>query len=155
MNEDDISINTRDGISPCGPPVKEDPEDLGSQAEEQNHSEISSSLVHQIPLRELSPRAADKRSESDGHNNNQREQDQSVKSNLYIWTCRKYDGLWTCIDLPSLKKISRTQLYFYYTANVSLSWTDIESRHAQMYSRMLKNNPRTGLSQPKRKTIRN
>ena len=152
MNKDDISINMRDGISPCGFPVKED---LWSQAEEQNHSEISSSLVHQIPLRELSPRAADKRSESDGHNNNQREQDQSVRSNLYIWTCRKYDGLWTCIDLPSLKKISRTQLYFHYTANVSLSWTDIESRHAQMYSRMLKNNPRTGLSQPKRKTIRN
>lgn len=81
MNKDDMSINMRDGISPCGFPVKED---LGSQAEERNHSEISSSLVNQIPLRELSPRAADKRSESDGHNNNQREQDQSVRSNLYI-----------------------------------------------------------------------
>ena len=81
MHKDDISINMRDGISPCGPPVKED---LGSQAEEQNHSEISSSLVHQIPLRELGPRTADKRSEFNGHNNNQREQDQSVRSNLYI-----------------------------------------------------------------------
>ena len=152
MNKDDMSINMRDGISPCGFPVKED---LGSQAEEQNHSEISSSLVRHIPLCELSPRTADKRSESDGHNNNQREQDQSVRSNLYIWTSRKYNGFWTCTDLLSLKKISRTQLYFSYTANVSLSCTDIESRHAQMYSRMLKNNPRTGLSQPKRKTIRN
>ena len=81
INKDDISINKRDGISPCGLPAKED---LGSQVEEQNHSEISSSLGDQIPSCELSPRTADERSEADGNNNNQREQDQFVRSNLYI-----------------------------------------------------------------------
>lgn len=53
--------------------------------------------------------------------------------------------------LPSLKKKKFRQALFFYTAKVSLSCTDIESRHAQMYSRILMSNPRTGLSQPRRK----
>ena len=59
------------------------------------------------------------------------------------------------LTVPSLTKKS-TQLYFSYTAkNVLLSWTDIESRHAQKYGRILTSNPKTGQSQPRQRTIRN
>ena len=57
--------------------------------------------------------------------------------------------------LPSLKKKKIRQALFFYTAKVSLSCTDIESRHAQKYSGILTSNPRTGQSQPRQTTIRN
>ena len=57
--------------------------------------------------------------------------------------------------LPSLKKKKFRQALFFYSAKVSLSCTDIESRHAQKYSGILTSNPRTGQSQPRQTTIRN
>ena len=150
-NDDGICMNTRDEISQCGLTAKED---LGSEAEKQKHSEIRSSLGDQISLCEL-PRTLTEGSESDGQIKNQRKQNQSVKSNLYVWTCRKSDGLWTCFDGAFTEKKS-TQLYFSYTAkNMLLSWINIESRHAQKHSRILTSNPRTGQSQPRQRTIRN
>ena len=49
-NDDGICMNTRDEISQCGLPAKDD---LGSEAEKQKHSEIRSSLGDQILLCEL------------------------------------------------------------------------------------------------------
>ena len=57
--------------------------------------------------------------------------------------------------LPSLKKKKIPPRFIFYTAKVSLSCTDIESRHAQKYSGILTSNPRTGQSQPRQTTIRN
>ena len=79
-NNDDICMNTREEISQCGLTEKED---LGSEAEKQKHSEIRSSLGDQISLCEL-PRTLTEGSESDGQIKNQRKQNQSVKSNLYV-----------------------------------------------------------------------
>ena len=79
-NNDDICMNTREEISQCGLTAKED---LGSEAEKQKHSEIRSSLGDQISLCEL-PRTLTEGSESDGQIKNQRNQNQSVKSNLYV-----------------------------------------------------------------------
>lgn len=73
-------MNTGDEISQCGLTANED---LGSEAEKQKHSEIRSSLGDQISLCEL-PRTLTEGSESDGQIKNQREQSQSVKSNLYV-----------------------------------------------------------------------
>lgn len=99
-NDDGICMNTRDEISQCGLPAKDD---LGSEAEKQKDSEIRSSLGDQISLCEL-PRTLTEGSESDGQIKNQRKQNQSVKSNLYVWTCRKSDGLWTCFDAAFTQK---------------------------------------------------
>ncbi|KAM7429289.1 hypothetical protein ABFA07_019837 [Porites harrisoni] len=79
-NDDGICMNTRDEISQCELPAKDD---LGSEAEKQKHSEIRSSLADQISLCEL-PRTLTEGSESDGQIKNQRKQNQSVKSNLYV-----------------------------------------------------------------------
>lgn len=57
--------------------------------------------------------------------------------------------------LPSLKKKKIPPSFIFYTAKVSLSCTDIESRHAQKYCGILTSNPRTGQSQPRQTTIRN
>ena len=150
-NDDGICMNTRDEISQCGLPAKDD---LGSEAEKQKHSEIRSSLGDQISLCEL-PGTLTEGSESDGQIKNQRKQNQSVKSNVYVWSCRKSDGLWTCFDAAFTQKKKFRQALFFYTAKVSLSCTDIESRHAQKYSGILTSNPRTGQSQPRQTTIRN
>lgn len=79
-NDDSICMNTRDEISQFGLPAKDD---LGSEAEKQKHSEIRSSLGDQISLCEL-PRTLTEGSESHGQIKNQRKQNQSVKSNLYV-----------------------------------------------------------------------
>ena len=79
-NNDGICMNTRDEISQCGLPAKEDP---GSESEKQKQSEIRSSLGDQISLREL-PGTLTEGSESDGQIKNQRKQDQSLKSNIYV-----------------------------------------------------------------------
>lgn len=80
-NNDDICMNTREEISQCGLTAAK--EDLGSEAEKQKHSEIRSSLGDQISLCEL-PRTLTEGSESDGQIKNQRKQNQSLKSNLYV-----------------------------------------------------------------------
>ena len=86
-------------------------EDLGSEAEKQKHSEIRSSLGDQISLCEL-PRTLTEGSESHGQIKNQRKQNQSVKSNLYVWTCRKSDDLWSCFDGAFTQEKIHPALFF-------------------------------------------